>query len=160
MRKQDRPVSHSIELNIATELSDKEFRDAYFRAELEVDIPRQIKALRKLRGLTQKELAEAAHTKQSAISRLETADYGKWGVETLLGLAEALGARMSVVFRPYEEVAAEYLRGAREPRPSAATGDTNRRGQAGFEKAMPGPQPKGQTANDISAEGKRESALN
>lgn len=65
------------DLGIASELRDKEFRDQFFRTERELDIPAQLRALRKLRGLNQDELAEMIGTKQSGISRLERSSHGK-----------------------------------------------------------------------------------
>lgn len=96
------------ELGIAEELQDKDFRDAFFRAEREIDIPLQIKSLRKLRGLNQQQLAEKANFKQSAISRLENAREANWELATLVRLAEALDARLSVVIEPFEVVARGY----------------------------------------------------
>lgn len=108
MSEQSPSHSQGIDLNIAEELAAKDFRDEFFRAELEIEIPRQIKELRKLRGLRQKEIAEKSGMKQSAISRLEGADYGKWRIDTLLRLAEALDAKLTVIFEPYEAVVARY----------------------------------------------------
>jgi transcriptional regulator with XRE-family HTH domain len=99
--------SHS-DLGIADELRDKEFRDQFFRTERELDIPAQIKALRKLRGHRQDQLAEMVGTKQSGISRLERSTNGNWNLETLVKISEALDARLSVVIEPVEVVIARY----------------------------------------------------
>jgi transcriptional regulator with XRE-family HTH domain len=90
------------------DFQDKDFRDQFFRTEREIDIPAQIKALRKLRKLNQEELAELVGTKQSAISRLERSQEAKFELETLVRLAEALDARLAVVIEPYETVIARY----------------------------------------------------
>lgn len=96
------------DLGLSKELEDREFRNQFFRTEREIDIPAQIKTLRKLRHMRQAELAEKAGTKQSAISRIETSQEAKWELETLVKLAESLDARLSVVIEPYEEVVARY----------------------------------------------------
>ena len=98
----------STSLGIADELEDKAFRDQFFRTERETDIPAQIKNLRKLRNLTQAGLAERVGTKQSAICRIERSQESNWELETLVKLAEALDARLSVVIEPYEAVVARY----------------------------------------------------
>jgi transcriptional regulator with XRE-family HTH domain len=99
--------SHS-NLDIASELRDKKFRDQFFRTERKSDIPAQIKTLRNLRGLSQSELAEMIGTKQSGISRLEHSSHGNWNLETLAKIAEALDARLAVVIEPYEVVIDRY----------------------------------------------------
>lgn len=115
------------DLDLPTEFQDSEFRNQFFRTEREIDIPAQIKALRKMRRLRQAELAEKAGTQQSAISRLERAQEAKWELETLVRLAEALDARLSVVIEPYEEVIARYRLRESALEGSAATEDTSLR---------------------------------
>ena len=112
------------DLGIASELRDKEFRDQFFRTERELDIPAQLRALRKLRGLNQDELAEMIGTKQSGISRLERSSHGKWNLETLVKIAEALDARLAVLIEPYEAVVPRYRAAAIEQGQSAATAQT------------------------------------
>ena len=121
MTKEQQSVVSFTDLGIAEELSNKEFRDQFFRSEREIDIPAQIKSLRKFRGLTQAQLAEKAGTKQSAISRIERSEETNWETETLVKIAEALDARLSLVFEPYELVAAQYRNTAHSAAPSAAT---------------------------------------
>ncbi len=101
-------VIDPTDLGIAKELENKEFRTQFFRTELQVDVPEQIKSLRKMRGLKQEELAQLTGTKQSAISRLERSEEATYSLETLQRLADALDARLSVVIEPYEIVIARY----------------------------------------------------
>jgi transcriptional regulator with XRE-family HTH domain len=115
---------HFTDLGIADELENKEFRDQFFRTERELDIPAQIKALRKFRGMTQKQLAEKVGTKQSAICRLERAQETNWELETLVKHAEALDARLAVIIEPYETVAARCRAEAKSKEPLAATAYT------------------------------------
>jgi transcriptional regulator with XRE-family HTH domain len=112
------------DLGIADELKDKEFRNQFFRTEREIDIPAQIKALRKFREMTQKKLAEHVGTKQSAISRIEQSQESNWELETLVKLAEALDARLSVVIEPYESVITRLKNLNQFSERSAATADT------------------------------------
>jgi transcriptional regulator with XRE-family HTH domain len=114
--------SHT-DLGIAGELNNREFRNQFFRTERELDIPAQLKALRKLRGLNQGELAEMIGTKQSGISRLERSSHGNWNLETLVKIAEALDARLAVVIEPFEAVVARYIVEEKSAKKSAATAD-------------------------------------
>jgi transcriptional regulator with XRE-family HTH domain len=113
------------DLGIAKELENRDFRNQFFRSEREIDIPNQIKNLRKLRDMNQAHLAELVGTKQSAISRLERSQEAKWELETLVKVAEALDARLSVVIEPYEIVVARYRaeRNYHQVSAAAAVGD-------------------------------------
>ena len=122
MTKQSELTESHTDLGIAEELKNKEFRDQFFRTERELDIPAQLKTIRKFRDLNQGELADRVGTKQSSISRLERSSHGKWNLEFLVKVAEALDARLSVVIEPYETVIARYrARDLERGRASAAT---------------------------------------
>ena len=121
MREQPPSQLYSIDLGIAEELRDEEFRNQFFRAEREIDIPYQLKALRKARDLNQAELAEKSGMKQSAVSRIENTNDGKFNLETLVRLAEAMDARLAVIIEPYEAVIARYRDEERRRGRSAAT---------------------------------------
>jgi transcriptional regulator with XRE-family HTH domain len=99
-----------IELGIADKLrNDKGYRNAFFRGHTTDSIAQQIRKLRKLRdNMKQSQLAEAAGMKQSAISRIEQAEYSSWTFNTLWRVAEALGARLIVDFQPIEDAIKEY----------------------------------------------------
>lgn len=76
--------------------------DAQREASLEVErvnaeIARAIRDLRTDAGLTQSELADLIGTTQSAISRLEDADYEGHSVSMLNRIAKALNQRLTVV---------------------------------------------------------------
>jgi transcriptional regulator with XRE-family HTH domain len=120
LTKQSEYTVSQANLGIADDLANKEFRDQYFRTERELDIPAQIKALRKLRGLNQGELADMVGTKQSGISRLERSTNGNWELETLVRIAEALDARLAVTIEPYEIVVARFRAAERNAGQSAA----------------------------------------
>jgi transcriptional regulator with XRE-family HTH domain len=124
LSKQPQSALVFTDLGIADELEEKAFRDQFFRTEREIDIPAQLKALRKLRNLTQEELAARVGTKQSGISRIERSQEAKWELDTLVKWAEALDARLSVVIEPYENVVARYRSETRDEEHSAAKAET------------------------------------
>ena len=67
------------------------------------DVALQIAALREQAGLSQKELARLLKTSQQQISRLESPDYEGHSLANLRRVAEALHARVRVVFEPEEK---------------------------------------------------------
>jgi transcriptional regulator with XRE-family HTH domain len=145
-------VAVYTDLGLAKELEDREFRNQFFRAEREIEIPAQIKTLRKLRKLRQEELAERVGTKQSAISRLERSQDAKFELETLVKLAEALDARLSVVIEPYETVIARYRDEQTALKASVASIEADARQQSPAQFAVNAPIP-----DPISMQNKRES---
>jgi transcriptional regulator with XRE-family HTH domain len=98
----------SIELNIAEKLQDPDYRRKFFIAESSAEIARQLVRLRKLRKLSQKQLAEKAGMAQPRISKVERADYENWSFNTLRRLAEAMDARIRVLIEPAEDVLFQY----------------------------------------------------
>jgi transcriptional regulator with XRE-family HTH domain len=84
---------------------DEQMRDQVFSARFEQageawDVALQITALRKKAGLSQNELARLLKTSQQQISRLESTGYGGHSLSMLRRVAEALHARVRVVFEP------------------------------------------------------------
>lgn len=96
--------TNSIKLNLADKLQDEAYRRAFFRLRTQDNVAEQIRGMRGLRELKQKELAELCGMKQSAISRIEQADYESWTLNTILRVADALGALVKVEFEPKESV--------------------------------------------------------
>jgi len=74
-------------------------------ASVEEGIAWQIRAIREDRQLTQKQLAEMIDTTQSAISRLEDPEYGKYSIDTLISLANAFDCALSIRFISYADLA-------------------------------------------------------
>jgi transcriptional regulator with XRE-family HTH domain len=103
-------MSHltSIKLNLAEKLKDKEYRKRFFRGQAEDEIAISIRSLREKREKRQVDLATESGMKQSAISRIEQADYCGWSLKTLFRIADALDARLRVVFDPVEFVIEQY----------------------------------------------------
>ncbi len=94
-----------IKLNIADKLEkDKKFRKHFFRVQAQDKIAMNIRKLRKKRKKKQAELAKETNMMQSAVSRIEQADYSGWSFNTLFRVADALEARLTVSFEPVEDV--------------------------------------------------------
>jgi transcriptional regulator with XRE-family HTH domain len=85
---------------LAKQMEDARFAERFERAGQAWDVALQIAALREQAGLTQKELALRLNTSQQQISRLESPDYEGHSLANLRRVAEALHARVRVVFEP------------------------------------------------------------
>lgn len=94
--------------------TDRVFRARFFRAVAQETIASQIRYLRESRHMRQTDLAQDAGMKQSAISRLESADYSKWNFATLIRIADALDARLKITLEPWEDVVSDLTRNTRE----------------------------------------------
>jgi transcriptional regulator with XRE-family HTH domain len=91
-------------------LKDKEHRDAFVSAHIQVGIPFQIRALREQRPWTQQELADRAGVKQSWIATLESPNYSGFSLKTLLKFASAFDIGLIVRFVPISELVEHELR--------------------------------------------------
>lgn len=99
----------SIDAELAERLErDNAFRARYLRKWAQIQVASGIKTLRRKRGKRQAELAAVTGTGQSAISRIEKADYDGWTFKTLLNIAEKLDAQLDISFRPIEDVIAGF----------------------------------------------------
>lgn len=78
---------------------DPELAQAYQEETLKREIGRQILRLRRDRGWTQVQLAEALGTKQSAVARLESGDH-RPSLATLDKISQILDARLEVRLTP------------------------------------------------------------
>jgi transcriptional regulator with XRE-family HTH domain len=88
-----------------TKLSkNKVHRDAFVASQISVGLPFQIRALRKQRGLNQKELAEMAGMLQPRISAMEQVGGGQLNLDTLRKLAAALDVGLLVKFVAFSEL--------------------------------------------------------
>jgi transcriptional regulator with XRE-family HTH domain len=67
-------------------------------------ITHQLRAIRDALDWSQEQLAKEAGMNQNAISRLESADYGRPTITTLKRLAAALDVSLIVRFAPFSEV--------------------------------------------------------
>ena len=96
----------TVKSGIAKKLRDKGYRHRFFKRRAQGEIATQIRELRRKREVTQKHLATAMKTGQSAIARIEDAKYAGWSFDTLLRVAETLDARLRVIFEPMEDIIA------------------------------------------------------
>jgi transcriptional regulator with XRE-family HTH domain len=85
---------------IEAQLQDPAFAARFERAGEAWDVALQIAALRRRAGLSQKDLAKLLKTSQQQISRLESPGYEGHSLSMLRRVAEALHARMHVIFEP------------------------------------------------------------
>lgn len=76
-------------------------------AAIEQGVAWQIRVNRKLRGLSQKDLATALGTQQSAVSRIEDPEYGAHSLDTLIQIAKVFDCALMVKFAPYSTLAAD-----------------------------------------------------
>lgn len=89
---------------LAKELTDKGFRDAYLDDSLAWVLRTQIRLIREDRGWTQDELAQKSGLKQETISRLENMGVPvKVSIVTLLQLADAFDCALVVRFESWGE---------------------------------------------------------
>lgn len=91
----------SLRNRLKRQLRDKQFRHAYADEHLNLSIGTQIKAIREKQGMTQATLAEKIGTRQTGISRIESANYSRWSVAVLRRLAEAFDLRLRVSFEEF-----------------------------------------------------------
>jgi transcriptional regulator with XRE-family HTH domain len=89
------------------EFADPEYRAAYANSFIDAWIAMQIRSIREQREMTQKQLAEVLHTTQTAISRLENANYSGRSISTLKEVAKALDCRLKVSFETYGSLIGE-----------------------------------------------------
>lgn len=80
------------------QLKDQDFARRFREAGEAWDVAVQIAALRREAGMSQKELAKRLRTTQQQISRLESPGYEGHSLSMLRRVANALNARVRVVF--------------------------------------------------------------
>jgi ribosome-binding protein aMBF1 (putative translation factor) len=76
------------------------YEDLLLEERVSSSVAKAIYDARAAAGLTQKELADLVGTRQSVISRLEDADYGRQSLAMLQRIASALHHRVEVRFVP------------------------------------------------------------
>lgn len=74
------------------ELKNKEFKQEYESLSSEFTLAREVIELRKMKNLTQKDLAEQIGTSQPAIARIESGNYKNLSLSFIRKLAKALDA--------------------------------------------------------------------
>lgn len=87
---------HSFDDFKAQALKDPKFKAEYDALDAEFALMGQLIAARKIRKLSQADVAKMLHTKQPAIARLEAGGCFKTSVEKLYQYAHALGYNLEV----------------------------------------------------------------
>ena len=85
-------------------LRTKEYRDGYTEAQLSIEVPFQIRALRKARGWTQDQLAERCGIPQARISHIEQPGRDPLSLRTLYRLSAAFDVGLLVQFVSFSEL--------------------------------------------------------
>jgi len=99
----------NFDLYLDEQMRDPVFAGLFEQAGEAWDVALQITALRKKAGLSQKELARLLKTSQQQISRLESSGYEGHSLRMLRRVAEALHARVRVVFEPFSDGAGLHI---------------------------------------------------
>ena len=82
---------------LRSEMKDPEYRRLYKEADIELRIALEITKAREAKKMSQRDLAEALHTKQQTVSRIERGAQNVT-IETLEKIAIALGRDLQVKF--------------------------------------------------------------
>lgn len=100
-----------VKLRLRQSVANNRFSDRFISTLAKDEVAGQIRSLRLMRGLkTQAEFAKKLGMQQSAVSRLEMADYSGWTFKTLLRIALKLKARLRISFEPLEDVVDRHER--------------------------------------------------
>ena len=86
----------------------KELRYAWMRAVISAGVARQIRGLRKARGWTQKELANALGTSQAVVARYENPLYGKQSIHSLMQIAQVFDVALIIRFSDWVTFVTAY----------------------------------------------------
>ncbi len=92
-----------IKTLLAEKFQDREFEQQFHGINAFFRLADELLFLRKKRKMTQQDLAEKAGTTQAVISRLENATVMP-SMETIIKIADALGAAVDVRLLPLEEI--------------------------------------------------------
>lgn len=85
-------------------LRNKAYRDGYTEAQLSIEVPFQIRALRKARGWTQAQLSKRCGIPQTRISHIEQPGRDPLSLRTLYRLASAFDVGLLVQFVSFSEL--------------------------------------------------------
>jgi transcriptional regulator with XRE-family HTH domain len=93
-----------MNLSRSEEITNKDYRHGLVGAQIEVDLPLQIRALRKQLVGTQPDMAKLTGMKQPRISAMEKPGNVNFNLETLRRLAKAFDVALIVRFAPFSEL--------------------------------------------------------
>jgi transcriptional regulator with XRE-family HTH domain len=91
----------SVRQQLLQSFRDSDYRHAFVSERVRSSVALQVRALRQARTMTQKGLGETLGMAQTWVSKLESPEYGKMTVATLLRLAEAFDTDLEIKFRPF-----------------------------------------------------------
>ena len=93
----------SIYSRMFRKFKEKPYRDAFLASQIRRMIPKQVRAIREGQEMTQQQLADAASTTQTVISRIEKGNgSGNLTIKSLLNLASALDVALVIRFEPID----------------------------------------------------------
>lgn len=93
----------SIYSQMFKKFKEKRYRDAFLASQIRRMIPKQVRAIREAQEMTQQQLADAAGTTQTVISRIEKGSgSGNLTIKSLLNLASALDVALVIRFEPID----------------------------------------------------------
>ncbi len=84
-------------------LKDPKFKSVYDRVAMKLSIGEEIARLRHQKHMTQLALAKKVHTSRTAIARYESGNYTRYSLITLLRIAQALRASLSISLIPFHK---------------------------------------------------------
>jgi len=90
--------SSTFEEELTERLQDAEFARLFAQEREALRLGAEIARLRKLAGLSQRDLAAIAGMRKQNVARLESQDYTSYTLKTLQRVAGALGKRLEVRF--------------------------------------------------------------
>jgi len=90
----------TFDIYLEQQLKDPDFAERFKKAGEAWDVALKLASLRKISGLSQKELAKRVGTSQQQISRLESPAYEGHSLSMLRRVAEVLGATLYVEIQP------------------------------------------------------------
>jgi transcriptional regulator with XRE-family HTH domain len=97
-------VSTSKRSRLIDRLRDAIYRRAFLAEHVQKSLPFQIRALREQRGWTQEELAKRCGKSQEWICKIESPNYGRFSLQTLLNIAAAFDVAFTARFVSYSEL--------------------------------------------------------
>jgi DNA-binding XRE family transcriptional regulator len=112
-----RKTSNALELIAKDSGHDPQHRRRVERGMVYAEMAQAIYDARNEAGLTQQKLADLVGTTQSAIARLEDADYDGHSLSMVQRIAKALGRRVEVKLIPVKRMAKRTSASALKPAP-------------------------------------------
>ena len=95
--KRQRGRGTTLHQYLRGEMKDSEYRRLYQEADIELRVALEVTKAREAKKMSQRDLADALHTKQQTVSRIERGAQNVT-IETLEKIARALGRNLQVKF--------------------------------------------------------------